>query len=412
MYRRFAVISVIIGLFFFLLGAAALGWALAGQKKEKQLLQEQQKGFNDGWNNLDKVVSGKIDVRSFANLVPHKNQQQESDKYRSQIEMRELVFSVSIVSILLGAAILSWWLLLWTARLLIRIFPYLAKLFLAVFRRYANKQHAEANTREEKKTVELQQRPGEHRSWFKKRSKILAGSGWHDFGENLTDKYEPASSEEFSPVASKPKAEKLFKDTGKVAVLLSGEESVEDSFSKSAMGNLNVNKKLSDRSCKTIGRTALEHSEPLKDNLNELLQQVSAIREYASQQQGRMEKLQDGYDWNIIRTFCLRIIRCIDNLENRIARLSKENVETTELEQVRDELVFALESSGVEQFEPEINSEYRGQERKAEAVKNKERCDKPNLTGKIAKVVRPGYQYVIDEENVKVVRTAQVKLFA
>ncbi|GAG37137.1 unnamed protein product, partial [marine sediment metagenome] len=28
-----------------------------------------------------------------------------------------------------------------------------------------------------------------------------------------------------------------------------------------------------------------------------------------------------------------------------------------------------------------------------------------------AKVIKPGYQYVIDEDNVKVVRTAQVKLF-
>jgi len=124
-----------------------------------------------------------------------------------------------------------------------------------------------------------------------------------------------------------------------------------------------------------------------------------------------MEKLQDGYDWNIIRTFCLRVIRCIDNLENRIARLSKENIEVAELGEVWDELVFALESSGVEQFSPEINSDYRGQEKTTEAVKDKEYCDDPNLTGKIANVIRPGYQYVIDDENVKVVRTARVKLF-
>ncbi|MHC4423270.1 MAG: nucleotide exchange factor GrpE [Planctomycetota bacterium] len=112
-----------------------------------------------------------------------------------------------------------------------------------------------------------------------------------------------------------------------------------------------------------------------------------------------------------MRTFCLKVIRCIDNLENRIARLSRENVETAEFEEVRDELVFALESSGVEKFEPEINSDYHGQERRAEAVKGREHTDDQKLTGKIAKVVRPGYQYVIDDENVKVVRTARVRLF-
>ncbi|MHC4259818.1 MAG: nucleotide exchange factor GrpE [Planctomycetota bacterium] len=158
-------------------------------------------------------------------------------------------------------------------------------------------------------------------------------------------------------------------------------------------------------------QTTLEHSEPLKSNLAELIQEVSAIREYALQQQGRMEKLQDGYDWNIIRTFCLRIIRCIDNLENRIARLSGKNGESMGLEEVRDELLFALESSGVERFEPEVNSNYRGQERKAEAVRDKQKCDDPKLKGRVAEIIRPGYQHVIDEENVKVVRTAQVRLF-
>jgi molecular chaperone GrpE (heat shock protein) len=155
-----------------------------------------------------------------------------------------------------------------------------------------------------------------------------------------------------------------------------------------------------------------EHSKPLNSAINELTQQVSAIREYAACQQDRLEKLQDGYDWNIIRTFCLRVIRCIDNLESRISRLGEEDAKAIHLEEVRDELIFALESSGIEQFEPEINSEYRGQEKYAEAVKDKQQNDNPEQTGNIANVIRPGYQYFINEENVKVVRPAQVKLFA
>ena len=88
-----------------------------------------------------------------------------------------------------------------------------------------------------------------------------------------------------------------------------------------------------------------------------------------------------------------------------------ENIDTTNLEEVRDELLFSLESSGVEQFEPEINSDYRGQEKLAEAVKDKQQCDNPKQAGKIAKVIRAGYQYFINEDNVKIVRTAQVKLY-
>ena len=161
----------------------------------------------------------------------------------------------------------------------------------------------------------------------------------------------------------------------------------------------------------TVQQASLEQASPFGSTLKELAQQVSAIREYAASQQNRVEKLQDGYDWSIIRTFCLRVIRCIDNLENRIFRLGDDNDAAAHLDEVKDELLFALESSGIEQFRPEINSEYRGQEKLAEAVKDKEPAGDEDEIGKIAKVIRPGYRYILDEESCKIVRTAQVKLF-
>jgi molecular chaperone GrpE (heat shock protein) len=161
----------------------------------------------------------------------------------------------------------------------------------------------------------------------------------------------------------------------------------------------------------SVQQATREHSAPLGNTLKELAQQVSAIREYAACQQNRVEKLQDGYDWSIVRTFCLRVIRCIDNLENRINRLGEDNEGALQLEEVRDELLFALESSGIEQFRPDVGSMYRGQEKLAEAVKEKEAAAEPSQAGAIAKVVRPGYRYITDEDSFKVVRTAQVKLF-
>jgi len=160
-----------------------------------------------------------------------------------------------------------------------------------------------------------------------------------------------------------------------------------------------------------VQQTTREQSQPLTSTLKELAQQVSAIRDYAASQQGRVEKLQDGYDWGIIRTFCLKVIRCIDNLESRITDSGGDDDTATHLEEVKDELLFALESSGIEQFQPEINSEYRGQEKLAEAIKDKQPGKNPDQAGRIAKVLRPGYRYMVDDENFKVVRTAQVKLF-
>jgi molecular chaperone GrpE (heat shock protein) len=156
---------------------------------------------------------------------------------------------------------------------------------------------------------------------------------------------------------------------------------------------------------------AAGRSEPLSDTLKELTEQVSAIRDYAVGQQDHLKKLQDGYDWGIIRTFCLRVIRCVDNIEGRIEELRTAGESVELLEDIRDELLFALESSGVEQFEPEFGSDYHGQEKFSEAIKEKETSGRPDQAGTIAKVLRPGYRYVMDEGNFKIVRTAQVMLF-
>lgn len=153
-------------------------------------------------------------------------------------------------------------------------------------------------------------------------------------------------------------------------------------------------------------------TEPLTKELTELTEEVSAIRQFAAQQQDQMRKLQDGYDWMIIRRFCLRVIRCIDNIEDRIVNLQEQGQEVAVfLEDIRDELVFALESSGIEQFKPDLNIPFKGLEKYAEAVRERELTGDAALAGCIAQVTRPGYQYLVNDDDVKIVRCAQVKLY-
>ncbi len=145
--------------------------------------------------------------------------------------------------------------------------------------------------------------------------------------------------------------------------------------------------------------------------LAQLTRQVAAMNEFTSKQQEKVKNLQEGYDWNIIKNFALRIVRCIDNLDATIERMSDSDEDVSALEQTRDDFLFALESSGIEQFKPEINSDYRGQEKFAEAVSKRQVTPEQMLKGKVAKVVRPGYKFIIDDQRSKMVRTAQVKLY-
>jgi len=397
---------------------AGLPFGLDGDGKTKtkeQLKQEQRERLQA---DLSKLASGETDVYPFADILYGENWQNELNRYKKQKELSEFVFTSSIVCISMGGTIFAWYLLLRLVRFFIRGSSSLKKLLPDVIRRQRknrDKKQAKTNAEEDGENQEQEQELNQQQMELEKHSKglrnlVKSKPQFNVRGKALFTKSEPRFDSRDSKHSKKRLGTYSDDDTEKIAVLLSDEKydysiaRLEDSLKAQT-------EKLEERTAQSVQQAIIEHSKPLDSTLKDLAQQVSAIREYACCQQERVEKLQDGYDWNIIRTFCLRIIRCIDNLENRISRLSGEGTETEHFQEIRDELIFALESSGIEQYEPEINSDYRGQEKFAEAVKDKEECDKAKQKGKIAKVIRPGYQYFINEDNIKVIRTAQVKLF-
>lgn len=168
---------------------------------------------------------------------------------------------------------------------------------------------------------------------------------------------------------------------------------------------------VSDTSTGDIAAATLSKAEAIEKNVEEACRQIHAIREYASRQQDRMERLQDGYDWNIIGNFCIRIIRCVDNLDDRIAELTIAGQDTRHLQVLRDELLFAMESSGVERFEVAAGTDFRGQEHRLKAQGQREVTDNTELVGKVALVIRPGYQCYISEDSTKTVRPAEVRVY-
>ncbi len=352
-------------------------------KTREQLWQEQQGRLRA---DLDKLAAGEITAPpSFADVLYGESWQTELSEYNKRKGRQAFVFTGSIVCTSAGGLIYAWWLLLWAGRLVVKAASGLKRSFRRRRRTAEQDDQAEPEPADaedvppESKSGEPQGRPARF-------TKISV--------KPVTPPADERQRRCMSSVTQRPGATRKREKTTE---LMSDEKSSDAKTSTAGASE-----------CQAVG----EKSKPIDNTLTDLTQQVSAIREYAANQQDRLEKLQDGYDWNIIRTFCLRVIRAVDNLESRIAQLKDDDAETTHLEEVRDELVFALESSGIEQFEPETNSEYRGQEKLAEAVKEKQGCDDPEQAGKIANVIRPGYQYFIDEGNVKIVRPAQVRLYA
>lgn len=384
----------------------------------------------------------------YADILYGKGWRQYLRQYRKREADRELAMTVSIVAASIGALISAWCVLV----AMVRVLLWSSSSLGGRFRR--KNQAADCPTEQglQDCTSDAPDEPGADEQAHKpvrprKHSKVLENSGWHGLwnGKKAEPKQKPQqpaitsetrlegvmtdaerigrafSKRTFHPTRSlqtpPPRSSAPLSSQPHLAVPDSDIAPADDPADAQSMENIeaktvDLENQLAEfkEMAQTIQQSTKEYSAPL-DTLNELSQQVSAIREYVAGQQDRVERLQDGYDWTIVRTFCLRIIRCIDNLETRIDDLQSRDVDTSHLMEVRDELLFALESSGIEQFSPETNTEYRGCEKFAEAVKEREETDDPQTKGKIAQIVRPGYRYFIDEDNSRIVRSAQVKIF-
>ncbi|MBN2591183.1 MAG: hypothetical protein JXA96_15055 [Sedimentisphaerales bacterium] len=400
------------------------GLNLNANKPHEQILQEQQERLIA---DMDKLAAGEITVYPIADEFYGRGWEDKIEKYKKQKEQMEFLYSVSIACASSGGLLTGWSILLSIARALIKM---ISKLKQSISHGKKDKEQTDNTDIEnidgtEKEQNEKlssseneEQQNDEH---FKGISNVLANSGWQYAGSFNGEQKQrlrqrkriPAKNRAIDSDSSKEKeAVKANSD--------STQGNTDEKIRDTKPDIVRREKKISEN--KTESETVIKNdidvtnakgqTHHIDTTLKDLTQQVSAIREYAANQQNRLERLQDGYDWNIIKTFCLRIIRCIDNIEKRISQISDEDVQVIHLEEVRDELVFALESSGIEQFEPKVNTYYRGQEKIAEAIKEKAHSEDPNKKGKIEKVIKPGYQFYIDEDNVKIVRPAQVRIFA
>ena len=382
-------------------------------KTQTQLQKEQQERLKA---DLDKLAAGEMTVYPFADDFYGENWRDELDKYKKRKEVSEFILTGSIMCTSIGGIIVSWFLLLNIARVIIKILSGIKRILCRIYRGKSKSDEQQQSTdaidevkQDKEAPPEQDKEPQPKMDKTESISKVLVNSGWQ-YSDFLTGQSQKIGQRKRIPLRSKARAENASKESAKensgIDVSRGTQKNGRQRVDKDKVKSQDITKSV------TIIPDNSGQLNPIDDTLKDLTQQVSAIREYAANQQNRLEKLQDGYDWNIIKSFCLRIIRCIDNIECRIEQLAEQDCDVTYLEEIRDELVFSLESSGVEQYEPEINSEYRGQEKLAEAVKEKKRSNDPEQKGKIEKVIRPGYQCFIDEENVRIVRPAQVRLYA
>ncbi|MHC4187599.1 MAG: hypothetical protein ACYSRQ_05340, partial [Planctomycetota bacterium] len=409
-----------------------LPWGLDEQGNtlsNEQLKIEQQERLGA---DLEKLAAGERDIYPFADQLYGKDWRIKVEAYKQQKELREIASVASVVCTSIGGFIVVF-------SLISMVVLHVLKRFSPAFESVAcfyNKLFIREDKESDEETEEAQQqqqgpkakrKEKKRERIHKKRVKSLLDSGWNTLKSNVQNPPETTIDDSMKPVEVCSETEGLSEAVSCLGTSTDDERNFEglikpddsefqqqSDLSQISTPSFQIENKLNtgdwtgkDSSgdgqlALSIQQATAENPNELSDTLKQLTQQVSAIREYASDQQEKVQKLQAGYDWKIIKSVSLRVIRCIDNLESRIDQLRSEEIDTVCLEEVRDELLFALESSGIEQFQPEVKSEYRGLEKTTEVIKEKEPAKKSKMKGRIAKVIRPGYQYCLNEDKRKV----------
>ncbi len=436
------VLTVIVVLL--IAAGATFYWGLAAQKRERQLLAE----IKTRLDKLDTTGTDDVSIRALADIFSSEDWKQRFNEYNSKMQTHELLLDTSVIFLSVAAAVLLGWLILWA--------PGQIKIKLEALREYI-KELGEEHKRDKeiqsalrsktKDTLRIyEDEQAEREDVLEKRSQFLIKSGWHNFApaeqetcppeepektDSHSDEVLAGSQQSEEAIPSKLLGEhKTFvskkklklraemSDPHEKALLIRKSASEENNDAARLEKVINDQKESLDRQvaefkemAEAVKQAAMEHSQPLGETIKELIMQVSAIRDYALNQQERIKRLQEGYDWNIIKNFSLRVIRCIDNINERIEDLESEGLDASGLDEIKEELIFGLESGGIEQYQPQLDSDYSGQERVAEAVQDREPCRSEDQRGKIARVLRPGYRHFIDDQHFKVVRTARVKLY-
>lgn len=380
---------IISGIVLVTIGLTCFGWSSLRLAKHEQNLQVLNP-TNDYWNKVDSHINDQNSLNPVVKAMLSSNMklklQEEYEHKAGQNQTADLVYAISLVLIIAGFGVF----LLITGEFVVKFFMKIFKKkneMKSVFVELNEENLMEPETIDENETIlddSFKAQPLDSQQWQSKKK----------YASSMNTIYNPEKQKKTSIVST------MQDQNSKI------EQMIKEQFSSLEKQITEVKTMANDSA-----KTEVEETKEYDKTLTQLTRQVAAINEFASKQQEKVKKLQEGYDWNIIKNFTIRIIRCIDNLEATIEAMTNNNEDTTILEDTRDDFLFALESSGVEQYKPELNSEYRGQEKFAEAISQRQVTPEQMLKGKIANIIRPGYKFMIDDENFKIVRTSQVKLY-
>jgi molecular chaperone GrpE (heat shock protein) len=158
-----------------------------------------------------------------------------------------------------------------------------------------------------------------------------------------------------------------------------------------------------------------------KDNLEGLNDRIEIFRKFSEEKNEELSRYKDGYDLAINKRLVLGVIRTLDDIDEHLLRIEKNNNSSPEIKLesaiesikvVKQLLIFKLSDEQIEPFIPDKSMPLDDveQSKRCDVIKAIASSDR-ELVGQISEVANPGY-HLIQADGVEVIlRKANVVVF-
>jgi molecular chaperone GrpE (heat shock protein) len=154
-----------------------------------------------------------------------------------------------------------------------------------------------------------------------------------------------------------------------------------------------------------------EITEQISNDSKSTASMVNGLREFSARQRTETLRWQEGYDYKLLSCYLKRLIASLDEVEDKIQILEKEGASEERISDVKflsKSFVYNLDGEGLVQFVPELSEKM--DDTRHEAVSTIE-TDDQGKDRTISQVIRPGYELISGEDDVRLIRTAQVQIY-
>ncbi len=149
----------------------------------------------------------------------------------------------------------------------------------------------------------------------------------------------------------------------------------------------------------------------VNQNMERISELLDNLREFSAKKEKDVRRLQEGYDWCILKNFVKGITFVLHEMQEKINALEEsKDAHAETLKYFRDYLLEELENNGVERF----GDEFVGQKKPnacADAEFSPINTNDPALNEQVSRVLAYGFRYNGGDGNGKIVKTARLEFY-